>query len=178
MLWVGPCGLPICGPLCLWTVPPQDKGAPTACQACCTPFSQEHCVLPYSLKCGHLHCGPCMRSVVEFQGDTTAITVQCFVCSVPSAYNSLAGVPSDPAWAEAVDAMRWVPHVGVGRCGARTRCWAGRSPLFLFRPVDCDLRRLGSTQCGYTAALPAQSPPSSPFSRVRARARWNSVEVR
>ncbi len=71
----------------------QDKGRAVACQSCVTPFSQERCVLPYVLKCGHLVCGDCVRRVLEFVGDTTQVEVLCPLCSASCVYSALSKVP-------------------------------------------------------------------------------------
>ena len=65
-------------------------------------------MLPYTYKCGHLHCGDCMRGALTFVGDTTRVSTSCYVCSAVSEYPSLKAVPVNMEWAEAVDSLRCV----------------------------------------------------------------------
>jgi hypothetical protein len=94
----------------------QDKGLPIACMVCATQFSQERCVLPYTLKCTHMSCGDCMRRGVDFLEDTPKVTVACFVCSHVATYASLKAVPVNMEWAEKVDGLRYFARTSTSSC--------------------------------------------------------------
>jgi hypothetical protein len=88
---------------------PKVLGAPVSCGTCQDYFSVERCVVPYTLPCGHKHCGNCLRDVVcEFGSGKNEgkVISQCTVCRKMVTHARLSAIPRDSALAERAEGVR------------------------------------------------------------------------